>query len=99
MIIFLLLLVFVQTYSSDITLTLSSGSTSKVIPVLQACSCQLAVFPVYGYAYNATVDILTDKGFQYLQIYIPLQNYCKNIPLNGSKRASVPIDHVRFQEK
>lgn len=63
MIIFLVLTLLTLGSSADITLTLSSGSTSKIVPILQSCSCQLAVFPVYGYIYNVTVDVLTVKKY------------------------------------
>ena len=95
-IIFLFLLIILARSSSDITLTLTSGSTSRLIPVLQPCSCQLAVFPVYNYFYNVTVEVLTAKTFQYVQIYVPSQNACQNFELNFSKTATLTVDNVTF---
>lgn len=96
MIIFLFLVAMVTSASSDFTLTLTSAGTSKVIPVLQPCSCQLAVFPVYNYTYNVTVDILTSQTFNYAQIYVPDQGICANVSLNSSKRVGFPVDNVNF---
>jgi hypothetical protein len=98
MIIFLFLLVIVLNSSSDITLTLTSGTTNKVIPMLQPCSCQLSVFPVYNYFYNVTVDVLTAKTFQYVQIYIPAQAVCKNFLLDSSKKVILTVDKVIFDD-
>ena len=95
-IIFLFLLIILARSSSDITLTLTSGSTSRVIPVLQPCSCQLAVFPLYNYFYNVTVEVLTAKTFQYVQIYVPSQTACQNFKLNFSKTATLTVDNVTF---
>lgn len=97
MIIFLFLIVLALSSSSDITLTLTSGSASKVITILQPCSCQLAVFPVYRYIYNVTVDVLTAESSQYVQIYIPSQGICENIPLLSSKSVTLPVDNVTFE--
>lgn len=97
MVIFLFLIGLALASSSDITLTLTSGSASKVVPILQPCSCQLAVFPVYGYTYNVTVDVLTAKSYQYVQIYIPSQDVCENMPLSPSKRVTLPVDNVAFE--
>jgi hypothetical protein len=98
MIIFLFLIAVVIQSSSDITLTLTSGTASKVIPVLQPCSCQLAVFPVYSYFYNVTVDVLTARTYQYVQIYVPSQATCQNFPLNLSKTATLTVDNVTFAD-
>jgi hypothetical protein len=97
MIIFLFLIVLALGSPSDITLTLTSGPASKVVPILQPCSCQLAVFPVYGYIYNVTVDVLTAKSFQYVQIYIPSQDVCENMALLPSKTVTLPVDNVTFE--
>ena len=92
----MLLLLLLVAVGNSYVITLNSQGGDKEIPRMRPCSCQLSVFPVYDYVYSVAVR-LEKEDAEWLQVYIPAQDLCRNIELKGAREASVEVKGIDFK--